>query len=476
MGIIYDTLIYFFLGWYIDKVKPSEYGSSQPFYFFLSPFWWCDAKGNEREPAPYQEGEEKENLDGKPEEKDVEDRCKQALQNDYSGAFVEIKRLKKVFGGGPSVGCYQPQKMCCQSEDCLAVLCCGCCHRYLGCPYPICRTKTFNAVKGVSYVIPDNELFCLLGPNGAGKTTSINMMTGLHPQTSGQIKVDGMSVKTRMNDVRKVMGCCPQHDILWNELTAAEHVQLFARLKGVKCSDLPQEVISRLEAVDLADVKDKVAGAYSGGMLRRLSVTLSLTGEPKIAYMDEPTTGMDPVSRRHVWDLIEQCKHGRTILLTTHSMEEADVLGNTIAIMGKGRLRAFGTSLHLKNIFGAGYELTFTCEENSETEVRDLIKAADPHMELLDIKQRSIIFRHSLVDAEGEAPGSKLNLLCSFLEQLESDKSAFKVNDYSIAMTTLEEVFLALCKSDEEVEMGKRVAELEATVRHATSMHKSGQL
>merc|ERR1711881_541277 len=118
--------------------------------------------------------------------------------------------------------------------------------------------------------------------------------------------------------------------ILWSELTAGEHVSLFARIKGVPSSKLKNEVQQRLEAVDLAQVINRQAGAFSGGMLRRLSVTLSLTGEPKIAYMDEPTTGMDPVSRRHVWDLIEQCKKGRTILLTTHSTEEADVLGNTI--------------------------------------------------------------------------------------------------------------------------------------------------
>merc|ERR1711871_1782714 len=355
MWMIYDTFIYLFLGWYIDKVLPTEYGSAEPLYFIFNPFWWMGTGVSEKPVAPYVEDEEKLGLDGKAEEKDVEEMCKATLKNEYNpdDVFVEVKRLKKIFGGNMGVGCFMPQKSACDSEDAAALLCCCCCHSICGIPYPR-RNPKFHAVRGVSYTIPNDELFCLLGPNGAGKTTTINMMTGLHPQTSGQIKVDGMSVQTQMKDVRKIMGCCPQHDILWTELTASEHVKLFARMKGVATKDLNQEVISRLEAVDLADVKDKVAGAYSGGMLRRLSVTLSLTGEPKIAYMDEPTTGMDPVSRRHVWDLIEQCKKGRTILLTTHSMEEADVLGNTIAIMGKGRLRAFGTSLHLKNILALG--------------------------------------------------------------------------------------------------------------------------
>merc|ERR1711871_852930 len=470
--MIIDTFIYFVLGWYLDKTLPSEYGSAEPLWFFLNPFWWCGATAAEPEPEEYHLGEEKLSLDGKPEEKDVEDMARSTLMNDYDNAetFVEIKRLKKTFGGNCTAGCWKPQEACCASEDTLALLCCCCCHPFCGLPYPM-KAPTFHAVKGVSYVIPEDELFCLLGPNGAGKTTTINMMTGLHPQTSGQIKVDGHSVKTDMNKVRKIMGCCPQHDILWNELTAGEHVELFARLKGVAIENLANEVTSRLEAVDLAAVRDRLAGAFSGGMLRRLSVTLSLTGEPKIAYMDEPTTGMDPVSRRHVWDLIEQCKKGRTILLTTHSMEEADVLGNTIAIMGKGRLRAFGSSLHLKNLFGAGYQFIFTCEAGNENDVKDLIKEADPHMELLDVKQKSIIFRHALDDKDGT--GSNLQTLCQFLSQLEKDKSRFKVLDYSIAMTTLEEVFLALCKSDEEVEMGQKVTSVEMYFNNCGRLDKA---
>jgi ABC-type multidrug transport system ATPase subunit len=284
--IIYDTFIYIFVGWYLDKTLPSEYGSAEPLWFFLNPMWWLGKTSAEKEPAPYTLEEEKENMDGKVEEKDVEDNCKSTLMNDYNkdDTFVEIKRLKKTFGGNMTFGCYQPQAACCAAEDNAALLCCCCCHGCCGIPFPTTAPK-FHAVKGVSYTIPDDELFCLLGPNGAGKTTTINMMTGLHPQTSGQIKVDGLSVKSDMQKVRKIMGCCPQHDILWSELTAAEHVALWARLKGVAVADIDEEVRSRLEAVDLAAVADRPAGAFSGGMLRRLSVTLSLTGEPKIAYM-----------------------------------------------------------------------------------------------------------------------------------------------------------------------------------------------
>jgi hypothetical protein len=139
--------------------------------------------------------------------------------------------------------------------------------------------------------------------------------------------------------------------------------------------------------------------------------------------------------------------------------------------MGKGRLRAFGTSLHLKNVFGAGYQFIFTCEPGNETDVKNLIKEADPHMELLDVKQKSIIFRHALDDEDGS--GTKLKVLCEFLSRLEKNKAEFKVNDFSIAMTTLEEVFLALCKSDEEIEMGQRVSQLQLVFNQRQGVDKS---
>ncbi|CAI5987769.1 unnamed protein product [Closterium sp. NIES-64] len=161
-----------------------------------------------------------------------------------------------------------------------------------------------------------------------------------------------------MAAIRAIMGVCPQFDILWDRLTSQEHLYLFARIKGLLPSQIPKECSMLLEEVKLTNVTRSRTSGYSGGMKRRLSVAIALIGDPKIVFLDEPTTGMDPVSRRHVWDIIERAKRGRAIVLTTHSMEEADILGDRIAIMAKGRMRCIGTSIHLKNRFGAGFVVT----------------------------------------------------------------------------------------------------------------------
>eukprot|EP00887_Chlorella_sp_A99_P004766 scaffold4.g4766.t1 len=198
----------------------------------------------------------------------------------------------------------------------------------------------FWAVHGSWFAIERGRVFCLLGPNGAGKSTTINCLTGVLPPSGGDALVYGESF-----------------DVLWSELTGAEHLWLFGRVKGLPAGALRAEAARLLESVKLSGAAGVRTVAYSGGMRRRLSVALALLGDPLIVYLDEPTTGMDPISRRHVWDVIEASKRGRAIVLTTHSMEEADVLGDTIAIMCRGRLRCFGSSLRLKQRFGSGYQV-----------------------------------------------------------------------------------------------------------------------
>lgn len=217
---------------------------------------------------------------------------------------------------------------------------------------------TFRAVKDVRVALDDGQLFCLLGHNGAGKSTTIGMLTGLLTPTGGDATIFGHSIITNMDQIRENMGVCPQHDILWPELTAYEHLELYAGFKRLYYEDMKTDVAQRLQDVALTAAAHSPCGNYSGGMKRRLSVSIALIGDPKIVFLDEPTTGMDPVSRRQVWNLIERVKRGRVTLLTTHSMEEADVLGDRIAIMKGGRLAALGSSLHLKRKFGDGYHVT----------------------------------------------------------------------------------------------------------------------
>ena len=166
-----------------------------------------------------------------------------------------------------------------------------------------CTSTSFTAVNGVSYAI-DGELLCMLGHNGAGKTTTINMLTGMLPITSGDAYVFGHSAKYDMDSIREIMGICPQHDILWDQLTGKEHLQLFAGLKGMNPDEIEEEANKRLEQVELLHVANVQAQAYSGGMKRRLSLAIALIGDPKVVFLDEPTTGMDPVTRRSVWNMI----------------------------------------------------------------------------------------------------------------------------------------------------------------------------
>jgi ABC-type multidrug transport system ATPase subunit len=166
---------------------------------------------------------------------------------------------------------------------------------------------------------------------GAGKTTTIHCLTGVLPFTRGEALVYGNSIATPagLDAARPLIGICPQFDTgLWDHLTGREHLQLFASIKGLPRKVRSIEADLLLEEVKLTEAGNITAGAYSGGMKRRLSVSLALLGDPKVVYLDEPTTGLDPISRRHLWDLIDKAKRGRAIVLTTHSMEEADILGD----------------------------------------------------------------------------------------------------------------------------------------------------
>jgi ABC-type multidrug transport system ATPase subunit len=185
----------------------------------------------------------------------------------------------------------------------------------------------------------EKELLCILGHNGAGKSTMISVLTGLTAPSSGTATLGGYDIVEEIDEVRQIIGVVPQFDILWEELTAEEHMRMFCKIKGVPEDKIDQVIDEKLTAVKLLDVKKARSKTFSGGMKRRLTVAISCIGEPKIVFMDEPTTGMDPVSRRQVWDLIQELKSKRYVVLTTHSMEEADVLGDRIAVIVDGEFK-----------------------------------------------------------------------------------------------------------------------------------------
>ena len=213
------------------------------------------------------------------------------------------------------------------------------------------RFGDFVAVDHVNFTVKQGELFGLLGPNGAGKTTLIRMLTTLTPPTEGSAKVAGYDVCKDANGVRNAIGVIPQALTSDPELTAEENLEIHAKLYGVPASEREALIRDLLEAVDLSRFAKALVGTFSGGMRRRLEIARGLVHSPKILFLDEPTTGLDPVSRTNVWEMIEklQGQSGLTILLTTHYMDEADKLCQRIAIVDHGKLVALDTPSRLKD-------------------------------------------------------------------------------------------------------------------------------
>jgi ABC-2 type transport system ATP-binding protein len=209
----------------------------------------------------------------------------------------------------------------------------------------------FVAVKEVSFTVRTGEVFGLLGPNGAGKTTLIRMMTTLTPPTSGAAEVGGHNVVTDADGVRHAIGVIPQALTSDPELTARENMTIHAKLYGLTSAERARLIPQLLESVGLTEFADKLVGSFSGGMRRRLEIARGLVHSPKIMFLDEPTTGLDPVSRTAVWEMITKLKEsaGLTILLTTHYMDEADKLCDRIAIVDHGTLVALDTPAQLKD-------------------------------------------------------------------------------------------------------------------------------
>ncbi len=208
----------------------------------------------------------------------------------------------------------------------------------------------FCAVDGLSFTVEQGQVFGLLGPNGAGKSTLIRMLTTLLPPTSGTARVNGYDVVHSANLVRKCIGVIPQAMTTDLDLTAEENMNIFAKLYGVPRERRLRVVKELLGAVELLDWADKPVKNLSGGMRRRLEVARGLVHEPKIFFLDEPTTGLDPVSRVAVWEMLMQLKKERdlTILMTTHYMDEADRLCDRIAIVDHGKLVALDSPMKLK--------------------------------------------------------------------------------------------------------------------------------
>uniref|UniRef100_A0A4X2LSZ3 P-type phospholipid transporter n=1 Tax=Vombatus ursinus TaxID=29139 RepID=A0A4X2LSZ3_VOMUR len=322
------------------------------------------------------------------------------------------------------------------------------------------------AVDRLNITFYENQITAFLGHNGAGKTTTMSILTGLLPATSGTVLIGGKDIETSMDSIRQNLGMCPQHNILFHHLTVAEHILLYAQLKGKSRKEAYLEMETMLEDTGLHHKRNEEAQNLSGGMQRKLSVAIAFVGDAKVIVLDEPTSGVDPYSRRSIWDLLLKYRSGRTIIMSTHHMDEADLLGDRIAIISQGRLYCSGTPLFLKNCFGTGFYLTLVrkmkniqsqgkgCEvcfclapslpsETAATrqvninELIEMIRHHVPEAKLVECIGQELIFLLPNKDVKQRA-------YASLFRELEETLPDLGLSSFGISDTPLEEVKEAL--------------------------------
>ena len=301
------------------------------------------------------------------------------------------------------------------------------------------------AVNNLSLGLRHGECFGLLGVNGAGKTTTFEMLTGNLAATSGSIRIERFDVRTQLSKVQQMIGYCPQFDALQGYLNSYQLLTLYSRIRGIPEKFITEAVQTEIDRMHL-QVHAKFSNqTYSGGNKRKLSSAAALIGGPPIILLDEPTTGMDPDSRREFWDVIEAVtKAGRTIVLTTHSMEECEALCTRLAIMVNGEFKCLGNVQHLKTKFGDGYTINLqmkdldNSEENGQTirNLKDLFETQFPGSKLMSEHSLSLDFHIP----------SESHHYSEIFMTLEEFKLRLNIASYGVSQTTLEQVFLHFAK------------------------------
>jgi len=403
------------LALYLDQVLPGTYGLPKHPLFFLAPLKSIPGLRHLAEKCSSCKKSPLENdIEEEPESKDVQEQSQLAHSDKNLPLKVQglVKEYDAPFWASPPFSWW----------------------RYIPRLFgkTIEKRRPERALKGASFVIGPRECVGFLGPNGAGKTTMMSITCGLIRPTAGRVSVYRFGLPDDIAYIHLLTGVCPQHDVLWGTLTAVEHLQFYGRLKGMHGKQLKKEVDEVLQSLNLYKVRHKPVRAFSGGMKRRLSVALSLMGKPKLILLDEPSTGLDPKSKRSLWAAISSRKRNASLILTTHSMEEAEALCNRIIIMAEGRVRAAGTSAELKSRFGKGFKLTVTCSNyEDKPQAADFVKKLISGAQEISNIAGTMTFYLPM----------KSVVLSQVFKQIEAQKDSLGITDWGITNTTLEEVF-----------------------------------
>lgn len=429
--LLLDALLYGVATWYIEGVCPGQYGIPKPWNFpFLKRYWFGETSTDgSPHPVPTNSLSSAEALVEEPPE------------NLKVG--VSIRNLVKIY----------------------------------------CSNKI--AINGLSLDFYEGQITSFLGHNGAGKTTTMSIMTGLLPPSSGTAYIMGRDICSDMDIIRKTMGMCPQHNVLFDILTVEEHIWFYGRLKGLSGQEVREEMEQIIQDVGLPHKRWEQTKNLSGGMQRKLSVAIAFVGGSKVVILDEPTAGVDPYSRRGIWELLLKYRAGRTIILSTHYMDEADLLGDRIAIISQGRLCCCGSSLFLKTKLGTGYYLTLVKREvggarepadpvGTANSVGSPSKKADSDSEkssdtglgseqnsesnAMDVPQLTALIQKlvpgsQLAEDIGQEvlyilpySGAKDGTFGELFQELDAHLGELGISGYGISDTSLEEIFLKVAE------------------------------
>ena len=411
-----DLILYLFLGYYLQNVLPHDFGIRKPWYFIFKKLFCIKNKRSEY----HNQTEETNNID-----------------ND------------DIFGNLPVNENFQSEEI------------------YKDMTHPTDTFRIRNLVKqfgdgkiAVNHVdlnFYKNEIFALLGHNGAGKTTMISMLTGLYEATSGEAIYDGINVISPENidSFRRRVGICPQHDVLFMDLNIREHLRMFAIFKEVPPENVESEVNKSISDFQFEDIQNTIVKNLSAGQRRKLSIAISLIGGSEIIFLDEPSSGMDITSRRNLWEILKRQSDNKIIILTTHYMEEASVLGKRIGIINLGKMKCIGTPLFLIERFGKYMSITLSKEEGADN---------DTIMSYISQKVERPQFESLSEEIMARIPKDNFNKeggisLHKFFEELDENLENLKVKSYSVSMPTLEDVFLNVAAEDESQRISQVIRE-----------------
>ncbi|KAI9330006.1 hypothetical protein BDR26DRAFT_871960 [Obelidium mucronatum] len=283
------------------------------------------------------------------------------------------------------------------------------------------------AVKELSFIVPKGTCFALLGSNGCGKTSTFNMLCGKFAPTSGQAFVNGWGIAENMTKVHESLGVCPQFDALQEYLTVREVITYYGQVKGVSRADLSAVVNELLQRLDLTEHAGKLVGHLSGGNKRKTSVAIALIGNPPVILLDEPSTGMDILSKRRMWDVITGLLENHAVVITTHSMEEAEAISNRLAIMSRGQLKCIGSMDHLRAKFATGVSIDMQLADEDQDlavfdfQIKEVKRGHDSHVTI-----------HIQENVE----------LATLFDKCEALKRQGRIREYRISPASLEQIFL----------------------------------